>query len=243
MAGHSKWANIKHKKGKQDKARGKKFTQLIREITVATQESGPEVESNPRLRLAIDKAQQANMPKDTIMRAIQRGSGEQDSGALSDVRYEGYAVGGVAVMVSCLTDNKNRTVGEVRHAFSKHGGNLGTDGSVAYMFDSKGELQIQSGLDYDQFLEHVLESGAEDIIDCDEGVYTIVASLMDFVQVRDYFMQNEIFKVQEASKIWSPNILVDINDIAAEKLATLIDVLEDLDDVQAVFSNASWPSA
>lgn len=238
MAGHSKWANIKHKKGRQDKARGKKFTQLIREITVAAQESGMDISCNPRLRLAVDKAQQANMPKDTISRAIQRGGGELDSSSFVEVRYEGYAAGGVAVIVKCLTDNKNRTVGEVRHAFSKYGGNLGTDGSVAYMFDFKGEIQLASNLDYDVLMELILEQNIEDLIELEaDGNYSAIVAADDFTAVRDFLMQLEELTVVNADLVWLANIDAEIDIETEAKVENLLDALTNLDDVQAVYSN------
>lgn len=239
MAGHSKWANIKHKKGKEDKARGKKFTQLIREITVATQESGSDPSSNPRLRLAIDKAQQANMPKDTINRAVMRGNGEQDSSSFEEVRYEGYAPCGVAVIVKCLTDNRNRTAGEIRHAFSKYGGNLGTDGSVVYMFDLKSVFNVISNISEEEFFERVIDLDVDDILTEDDG-FQVLSSTSEFAKIRDFFISSD-FKLDSAEMCWVANQDVALDNDMSEKVIKLINVLEDLDDVQAVFTNASWP--
>jgi YebC/PmpR family DNA-binding regulatory protein len=239
MAGHSKWANIKHKKGKEDKARGKKFTQLIREITVAAQESGPDPSANPRLRLAIDKAQQANMPKDTINRAVLRGNGEQDSSSFEEVRYEGYAPCGVAVVVKCLTDNRNRTAGEIRHAFSKYGGNLGTDGSVVYMFDLKSVFHVVSELSEEDFFEQIIDLDVDDIV-LEDGVFQVFSSTGEFVKIRDFFLSSE-FKLDSADMCWVANQNITLDNDMAEKVAKLVEVLEDLDDVQAVFTNAVWP--
>ena len=243
MAGHSKWANIKHKKAREDKARGKKFTILIRELTVAAQEAGGDPSCNPRLRLAMDKAQSANMPKDTIMRAIQRGSGEQDMTSYETVRYEGYAVGGVALMVGCLTDNRNRTVGEVRHAFSKCGGNLGTDGSVAYMFDYIGEIHVVSDMGEEALMDLALEVGADDVRYEISGQSVFVTQPDQFSKVRDALLAKPALKVEDAKMCWLANLTVPIDHDHADKVLRLIEMLEDLDDVQDVFSNAIWPDA
>jgi YebC/PmpR family DNA-binding regulatory protein len=240
MAGHSKWANIRHKKGRQDQVRGKKFTQLIREITVAAQESGGDPDTNPRLRLAMDKAQQANMPKDTIMRAVQRGSGTQDLDSFEAVRYEGYGPAGVAVMVSCLTDNRNRTVGEVRHAFSQCGGNLGTEGSVSYLFDYQGAVILKAGPDEDDVMHWALEAGAEDIDVSADGV-TVITQPEQFAAVRQALLGQAHCEVEAACMRWVPTTGCPVDDATAEKIERLIHCLEDLDDVQAVFSNVVWP--
>src|SRR5688500_13548874 len=180
MAGHSKWANIKHKKAAADAKRGKIFTRLIKEITVAARIGGGDVDSNPRLRLAVDKAYDNNMPKDTIERAIKRGSGDLEGVTYEEIRYEGYGVGGAAVMVDCMTDNKTRTVADVRHAFSKHGGNLGTDGSVAFLFKHCGQLIYAPGTDEDELMEAALEAGAEDVVTNDDGSIEVVTGPYDF---------------------------------------------------------------
>jgi YebC/PmpR family DNA-binding regulatory protein len=184
MAGHSKWANIQHRKNAQDAKRGKLFTKLIREITVAARAGDPDPATNPRLRLAVDKALSANMTKDTIERAIKRGSGAQDGENFEEVRYEGYGPGGVAVMVDCVTDNRNRTVAEVRHAFSKAGGNLGTDGSVAYQFNKAGILSYPSGSDEDRIMEAALEAGAEDVLDYDDGSVDVLTEPDNFMDIK-----------------------------------------------------------
>ncbi|MBM93369.1 MAG: YebC/PmpR family DNA-binding transcriptional regulator [Legionellales bacterium] len=242
MAGHSKWANIRHKKGRQDQVRGKKFTQLIREITVATQESGPDPAVNPRLRLAMDKAQQANMPKDTIMRAVQRGNGPQDTAAFEAIRYEGYGPGGVAIMITCLTDNRNRTVGEVRHALSQSGGNLGTEGSVAYLFNYEGLVLIKTALDEDTIMERAIEAGAQDVI-YEESIVAITTDTESFNQLRQLFVDDASCEVEEATLRWVPTTECPVDEDTAEKIERLIEKLEDLDDVQAVFSNVAWPDS
>jgi YebC/PmpR family DNA-binding regulatory protein len=185
MAGHSKWANIKHRKGAQDKKRGKIFTRLIREITVAARMGGPDPAANPRLRLAIDKARAENLPKDTMERAIKRGAGETEGEVYQEIRYEGYGPGGAAVMVDCLTDNRNRTAADVRHAFSKYGGNLGSDGSVAYLFNHCGVLNYPAGADENALMEAALEAGAEDVVANDDGSIDVLTPPNDFEQVRD----------------------------------------------------------
>ncbi|PVV26061.1 MAG: YebC/PmpR family DNA-binding transcriptional regulator, partial [gamma proteobacterium symbiont of Ctena orbiculata] len=185
MAGHSKWANIKHKKAANDKKRGKIWTKLIREITVAARIGGGEINANPRLRLAVDKGLGANMPKDTIERAIKRGAGGAEGDNYDEIRYEGYGPGGTAVMVDCMTDNRNRTASEVRHAFSKLGGNLGTDGSVSYLFNKQGMISYNPGVDEDALMEAALEAGAEDVVSNDDGSVDVIASPEDFSQVKD----------------------------------------------------------
>ena len=191
MAGHSKWANIKHRKARQDAKRGAVFTKIIRELTVAAKEGGPIVEDNPRLRLAYDKALSANMAKDTINRAIQRGAGGQEGQNLEEVVYEGYAPGGVAVLIKTLTDNKNRTVSEIRHAFTKYGGNLGTSGSVAYMFEAKGKILVSADSSNDDFYELALEHGATDLVDLDEGKSEIVCDPKDLSNLKEKLTEND----------------------------------------------------
>jgi len=240
MAGHSKWANIKHRKAAQDKKRGKIFTKLIREITVAARGGGGgDVDANPRLRLAVDRALAANMTKDTIERAIKRGTGEGDDAQYDEIRYEGYAPGGTALMVDCLTDNRNRTVSEVRHAFSKCGGNLGTDGSVAYMFHKTGILSYAPGVDEDTLMEAALEAGAEDVVSHGDGSIDVLTAPEDFMAVKNAMLAaglepDSAEVVQKAEN----EVQVELDD--AEKIIRLIEMLEDLDDVQEVHSNADF---
>ena len=241
MAGHSKWANIKHRKAAQDKKRGKIYTKLIREITVAARSGGggdPSV--NPRLRLAMDKALGANMNKDTIERAIKRGTGEGDDANYEEVRYEGYGPGGTAVMVDCMTDNRKRTVSEVRHAFTKAGGNLGTDGSVAYMFDRMGMLTYPAGSDEDAIMEAALEAGAEDVESSDDGGIEVTTSYEDFMAVKDAMVASG-HKPEHAEIIEKPTTETVVGEDDAEKIMRLIDTLEELDDVQEVHTNADFP--
>jgi len=237
MAGHSKWANIQHRKNAQDAKRGKLFTKLIREITVAARTGDPDPASNPRLRLAVDKALAGNMTRDTIERAIKRGSGAQEGENFEEVRYEGYGPGGVAVMVDCMTDNRNRTVAEVRHAFTKAGGNLGTDGSVAYQFTKSGILSYPSGSDEDQIMEAALEAGAEDVVSNDDGSVDVLTQPEQFVDIKEAMnsagLEPEQSEVTMRAAITTPLELED-----AEKMVRLLDRLEDLDDVQNVYSNA-----
>lgn len=237
MAGHSKWANIQHRKNAQDAKRGKLFTKLIREITVASRMGGGDANSNPRLRTAIDKALTANMTRDTIDRAIKRGVGGSDDANMEEIRYEGYGPGGVAVMVNCLTDNRNRTVGEVRHAFTKCGGNLGTDGSVSYLFNKKGILTFAPGSNEDRIIEVGLESGAEDISPNEDKSIDVLTTPEGFEQVRVAMLQNKLEPAQ-AEITMLPTIYVELDPDNEVKMQKLIDMLEDLDDVQNVYSNA-----
>jgi YebC/PmpR family DNA-binding regulatory protein len=237
MAGHSKWANIQHRKGAQDAKRGKLFTKLIREITVAARMGDPDPASNPRLRMAIDKALGGNMTRDTIERAIKRGSGVQDGENFEEVRYEGYGPGGVAVMVDCLTDNRNRTVAEVRHAFTKAGGNLGTDGSVAYQFAKTGILSYPTGSDEDQLMEAALEAGADDVVGNDDGSFDVLTQPDAFIDIRDG-MKAAGLKPEQAEVTMRAEITTPLTLDDAEKMLRLLEVLEDLDDVQEVYSNA-----
>ena len=240
MAGHSKWANIKHRKAAQDKKRGKIFTKLIREITVAAKGGGGgDMESNPRLRLAVDKALSSNMTRDTIERAIKRGTGEGDDAHYDEIRYEGYGPGGTAVMVDCMTDNRNRTVSEVRHAFTKCGGNLGTDGSVAYMFQKKGVLRYTAEHDEDQLMEAALEAGAEDILSQEDGSTEVLTSAEDYMEVKSA-MEAKGLKADDADLIQRADIDVEVALQDAQTIIQLIDMLEDLDDVQEVHSNADF---
>ena len=229
MAGHSKFANIKHRKAAQDKKRGKIFTKLIREITVAARS----------LRLAVDKALAANMTRDTIERAIKRGTGEGDDANYEEIRYEGYGPAGTAIMVDCLTDNRNRTVSEVRHAFTKAGGNLGTDGSVAYIFTRTGVLMYPPGSDEDAIMEAALEAGAEDVAGNEDGSIEVTTAFEDFIAVKDA-MTAAGFAPEEAEVMEKPANLIDVALEDAEKIMRLIESLEDLDDVQNVHTNADF---
>lgn len=236
MAGHSKWANIKHKKAKEDAKRGKIFTKLIRELTVAARMGGGDPAQNPRLRDAIDKALKGNMKRDTIEKAVSRGAGTAEGEDMFEIRYEGYGPGGIAVLVDTLTDNKNRTVAEVRHAFSKCGGNLGTDGSVAYLFEKKGILTFGDTIDEDQLMEAALEAGAEDVVTNEDGSKDVFTAPEDFYAVKDAITAQ--FEPEHAELDMQPSTRVDLDKDSAEKLLKLIDMLEDLDDVQNVYSNA-----
>jgi len=241
MAGHSKWANIKHRKGVQDARRGKVFTKLIREITIAARGGGAgDPKLNPRLRTAIDKALGANMTKDTIERAIKRGTGELEGAHYEEVRYEGYGPAGVAIMVECTTDNRTRTVGEVRYAFTKHGGNLGQDGSVAFLFNRTGVLNYPPGANEDKIMEVALEAGADDVVSDKDGSIEVLTSPETFHTVVDAMgergLEPENAEIQQRA---STSALVSGDD--AEKLLKLLEALEDLDDVQNVFSNADFP--
>ncbi|PUB84000.1 MAG: YebC/PmpR family DNA-binding transcriptional regulator [gamma proteobacterium symbiont of Ctena orbiculata] len=237
MAGHSKWANIKHKKAANDKKRGKIWTKLIREITVAARMGGGEINANPRLRLAVDKGLGANMPKDTIERAIKRGAGGTDGDNYDEIRYEGYGPGGTAVMVDCMTDNRNRTASEVRHAFSKLGGNLGTDGSVSYLFSKQGMLSYNPGVDEDAIMEAALEAGAEDVVTNDDGSVDVISTPEEFSQIKDVLVTAGLNPdTDEVTYNASTSAVLDQDD--AEKLLRMVDMLEDLDDVQNVYTNA-----
>ncbi len=240
MAGHSKWANIQHRKGAQDKKRGKLFTKLIREITVAARTGGGDPDSNPRLRLAIDKAKGQSMPKDNIERAVKRGSGELDGVDYEVILYEGYGPGGVAVMVDCLTDNRNRTVADVRHAFSKFGGNLGADGSVAYLFNKVGLLSFPAGVDEDTVMEASIEAGAEDVVINDDGSIDVLTEPNDFEQVRATLeSSNDSFELAEITM--RASVTATLGEKEASSMMKLLEMLEDLDDVQQVYSNADIP--
>jgi len=240
MAGHSKFANIKHRKAAQDKKRGKIFTKLIREITVAARSGGGgDAATNPRLRLAVDKALGANMTRDTIERAIKRGTGENDGESFDEIRYEGYGPAGTAIMVDCLTDNRKRTVAEVRHAFSRAGGNLGTDGSVAYMFSRTGILVYPPGSDEDAIMEAALEAGADDVTTNDDGSIEVSTGFEDFMAVKDA-MTAAGFEPVEAQVVEKAANMIEVGLEDAEKIMRLIDTLEDLDDVQNVHTNADF---
>ena len=236
MAGHSKWHNIQHRKGAQDAKRGKIFTKLIKEIVVAAKAGGGIIENNPGLRMVIDKALAANMKKDTIENAIKRGSGELEGDNYEEVRYEGYGLGGTAIMVDTLTDNRNRTVADVRHAFSKHGGNLGTDGSVSYLFTKQGFINFESG-DEDEIMEAALDAGAEDVLSNDDGSIDVITTPEDFFTVKDALSEAGL-EPTHAQVTMEPSTRVELNLSDAEKFMKLIDRLEDLDDTQEVYHNA-----
>ncbi len=237
MAGHSKWANIKHRKAGQDAKRGKVFTKMLREITVAVKTSGVDVGSNPALRTAIDKALGANMRRDTIDNAVKKAAGALEGVNYETIRYEGYGPGGTAVIVDCLTDNRNRTVGEVRHAFTKSGGNLGTDGSVAYMFSKLGILSYAPSVDEDALMEAALEAGAEDVNTFDDGAVDVITTPEDYLAVKDALVAAG-FEPDNAEVTMQAATMAELNADDAEKMLRLIDRLEDLDDVQNVYSNA-----
>ncbi|MEI6709037.1 MAG: YebC/PmpR family DNA-binding transcriptional regulator [Methylococcales bacterium] len=237
MAGHSKWANIKHRKAGQDAKRGKVFTKMLREITVAVKTSGVDVGSNPALRTAIDKALGANMRRDTIDNAVKKAAGALEGVNYETIRYEGYGPGGTAVIVDCLTDNRNRTVGEVRHAFTKSGGNLGTDGSVAYMFSKLGILSYAPSVDEDALMEAALEAGAEDVNTFDDGAVDVITTPEEYLAVKDVLVAAG-FEPDNAEVTMQAATMAELNADDAEKMLRLIDRLEDLDDVQNVYSNA-----
>ena len=238
MAGHSKWANIKHRKGRQDEKKQKIFSKLIREITVASKLGGAEASDNPRLRLALDKALGANMPKDTIERAISRGAGDSDSGNLEEITYEGYGPNGVAVLIEAMSDNKNRTVAEVRHAFSKCGGSLGTDGSVSYLFSKKGQIIVKES-NQEKLLELLISEGIEDIEPSSEDLTLIFTEPNNIHNVKNVLLKEGI-EIVEAEMIMDSSQNVELNSEETEKVLKLLDNLEDLDDVQNVFSNAEF---
>jgi YebC/PmpR family DNA-binding regulatory protein len=237
MAGHSKWANIQHRKKGQDAKRGKLFTKFIREITVAARMGGGDPNANPRLRTAIDKALGGNMTRDTIDRAVKRGSSDGEGDNVEELRYEGYGPGGVAVMVDCMTDNRNRTVAEVRHAFSKSGGNLGTDGSVSFMFSKVGQISFSNDIDEDELLEAALEAGAEDVLTNDDGSLDVITTPEEFVDVKEAIVEAG-FEPLEATVTMRPENTSSLDAKDAGKMIRLTDMLEDLDDVQEVYSNA-----
>lgn len=238
MAGHSKWANIKHRKAGQDAKRAKVFTKIIRELTVAARLGGEHVADNPRLRVVVDKALGANMTRDTIDRAVARGAGAADSDNLEELVYEGYGPGGIAILVETLTDNKNRTVADVRHGFAKFGGNLGTNGSVSYLFDKKGTISFAAGGDDDRILEVALDAGADDVVAQDDGSIEVVTSPEKFGTVKDALRKSGLEPISsEVAMIASTESELDLE--TAEVLLRLVDHLEDLDDVQNVYSNAS----
>src|ERR1700681_4724484 len=234
MAGHSKWANIQHRKGRQDAKRGKIFTRLIKEITVASRLGGSDITANPRLRLAVDKAYANNMPKDTVERATKRGSGELEGVSYEEIRYEGYGIGGAAVIVDCMTDNRVRTVADVRHAFAKYGGNLGTDGSVAFLFRHCGQLVFAPGTDENKLVGVALESGADDVINHDDGSIEVITAPNDFVLVKDALAKAKL-KPEFAEVTMKPITEVEFNGDDAARMQKLLDALEAIDDVQDVY--------
>ena len=238
MAGHSKWANIQHRKGRQDEKRGKIWTRIIREIMVAARQGGGDVDANPRLRLAIDKAKAANMPADNIKRNIDKATGNLEGVTYEEIRYEGYGIGGAAIIVDTMTDNRVRTVAEVRHAFSKHGGNMGTEGSVAFQFKNLGQLIFAPGADEEKIMELALEAGAEDVITDEEGAVEVLTAPADFEAVRNA-LEAAGLKPEVAEVTMRPENTIDLDEESAAKMQKLLDVLEDLDDVQEVYHNAA----
>lgn len=237
MAGHSKWANIQHRKGRQDEKRGKVWTKIIREIIVAARAGGADLNANPRLRLAVDKAKEANMPADTIKRNIDKATGNLEGVSYEEIRYEGYGIGGAAVMIDCMTDNKVRTVAEVRHALTKHGGNLGTDGSVAFMFKHCGQLLFAPGTNEDKVMEAALEAGAEDVLNDDEGGIEVICAPADFEQVKKR-LEAAGLKAEVAEITMKPLNETVLGGDDGVKMQKILDTLEDLDDVQAVYTSA-----
>ena len=238
MAGHSKWANIQHRKGRQDEKRGKIWTKLIKEITVAAKLGGGDLATNPRLRLAIDKAKDSNMPNDNVQRAIQRGTGSLEGVNYEEIRYEGYGINGAAVIVDCMTDNRTRTVAEVRHAFTKYGGNMGTEGSVAFLFQYCGQLLFAPGTNEDQLMECALDAGAIDVITHDDGAIEVLTTVPDFSKVQDA-LRAAGFQAELATITMRPETDISLEGDQAESMQKLLDVLQNLDDVQDVFTNAS----
>jgi len=241
MAGHSKWANIQHRKGRQDAKRGKLWTKIIREITVAARAGGADPDANPRLRLAWDKATAANMPKDNIQRAIARGAGTGDGDNYDEIRYEGYGINGAAVIVDCMTDNRTRTVADVRHAFSKHGGNLGQDGCVAFMFRHVGQLLFAPGTSEDAVMEAALDAGADDVLTDEEGVIEVLCDPGQFSAVKTA-LESAGLVAEMADVIMKPENEVELMGDDALKMQKLLDALDGLDDVQEVYTNAVLPA-
>jgi YebC/PmpR family DNA-binding regulatory protein len=237
MAGHSKWANIKHKKAATDAKRGKIWTRLIKEITVAARMGGGDVATNPRLRLAVDKAADANMPKDNVTRAVQRGAGGLEGVNYEEVRYEGYGIGGAAIIVDCMTDNRVRTVAEVRHAFSKYGGNMGTEGSVSFMFKHVGQFLFAPGAEEDKLMEAALEAGADDVVQDEEGGFEVLCDPNAFAGVKEA-LEKAGFKADQAEVIMKPDTETAFTGEDAQRMQKLLDALENLDDVQEIYTNA-----
>ncbi|HLB41419.1 MAG TPA: YebC/PmpR family DNA-binding transcriptional regulator [Gammaproteobacteria bacterium] len=238
MAGHSKWANIKRHKAKQDAKRGKLYTKIIREVTVAAKMGGADIHSNSRLRAALDKAQEANMTRDVIERAIKRGAGGMEGEYVEEIRYEGYGPGGIAVLVDCMTNNRNRTVADVRYAFSKQGGNLGTDGSVSYLFKKQGQITFAPGIDEEKLLEIALEMGADDVVVHQDASVDVVTTPENFIPMKEALIKAGFKPAQaDVMMVASTNVSITNKEIA-ERVMSLMDALEDLDDVQSVYSNA-----
>ncbi|MDT7928872.1 YebC/PmpR family DNA-binding transcriptional regulator [Tepidimonas sp.] len=240
MAGHSKWANIQHRKARQDEKRQRTWTRVVREIMIAARQGGGDPAANPRLRLAIEKAKAANMPADTIKRNIDKATGNLEGVSYEEVRYEGYGIGGAAVIVDCMTDNRVRTVAEVRHAFSKHGGNLGTEGSVAFQFQHCGQLVFEPGTSEDKVMEVAIEAGADDVLTQDDGSIEVLTAPGQFEAVRDA-LRAAGFTPAMAEVTWRPTNTVVLTGEDAVRMQKLLDALEDLDDVQDVFHNAELP--
>ena len=238
MAGHSKWANIQHRKGRQDEKRGKIWTRIIREITVTVRAGGGDLSTNPRLRLAVDKAKAANMPADRIKYNIDKASGTLEGANYEEIRYEGYGIGGAAIIVDTMTDNRVRTVAEVRHAFSKHGGNMGAEGSVAFQFKHVGQLVFAPGTDEDKVMELALEAGADDVVTDDDGVIEVLTAPSEFEAVKNA-LEAAGLEPAEAGVTMRPDVTIELSGDDAERMQKLLDVLEDLDDVQEVFHNAA----
>ena len=238
MAGHSKWANIQHRKGRQDEKRGKVWTKLIKEITVAARLGGGDLNANPRLRLAVDKAKDANMPNDNVQRAISRGTGTLDGVDYEEIRYEGYGINGAAVIVDCMTDNRTRTVAEVRHAFSKHGGNMGAEGSVAFLFKHCGQLLFAPGTNEELLLELALDAGADDVITHADGSLEVTTAPFEFTKIRE-ILESAGLKPELAEVSMRPETDVDLDTDQSEAMQKLLDALENLDDVQSVYTNAN----
>ena len=237
MAGHSKWANIQHRKGRQDEKRGKVWTRVIREIMVAARQGGGDINANPRLRLAVEKAKAANMPADTVKRNIDKATGNLEGVSYEEIRYEGYGIGGAAVIVDCMTDNRVRTVAEVRHAFSKYGGNLGTEGSVAFQFQHCGQLVFAPGTSEDKVMEAALEAGAQDVISGEDGAIEVLTAPPEFEAVKAA-LEAAGLKPELAEVTMRAENSVPLAGEDAQRMQKLLDVIEDLDDVQAVFHNA-----
>ena len=240
MAGHSKWANIQHRKGRQDEKRGKVWTRVIREIMVAARQGGGDIPTNPRLRLAVDKAKAANMPADTIKRNIDKATGNLEGVSYEEIRYEGYGIGGAAIIVDCMTDNRVRTVAEVRHAFSKYGGNLGTEGSVAFQFKHCGQFVFAPGVSEDKVMEVALEAGAEDVITGEDGAIEVVSAASDFEAVQ-HALEAAGLKPELAEVTMRAENTVELEGEDAARMQKLLDMLEELDDTQDVFHNAVLP--
>ena len=238
MAGHSKWANIQHRKGRQDEKRGKIWTRIIREITVAARAGGGDLGANPRLRLAVEKAKAANMPADRVKYNIDKATGNAEGVNYEEIRYEGYGIGGAAIIVDTMTDNRVRTVAEVRHAFSKHGGNMGTEGSVAFQFKNVGQIIFAPGANEDKIMEVALEAGAEDVITDDDGALEVLTAAADFEVVKNA-LEAAGLTPDAADVTMRPDVTIELTGEDAVRMQKLLDVLEDLDDVQEVFHNAA----